>query len=665
MRHRVRFSRGIVATLAMILPLLLGPGASALPRYEIIALGLQDAGHTSEVRFSTAEHLTESGYVAGLSTRAGAIPNAGSSAWLYDGADTVRLGFADAEHTKDDGYQSSTVVRLNESGTVLGWSWRYTGRSSTGQSVWRSDGGGLERLGYFDADHTDGTNGWQLTRASDLTESGYVVGTSDRYNGEAFSGSSAWLHDGVGTVRLGFIDEDHTRESDGGQFSILGSLTESGYVTGISARYTEKSNRGWTAWRFDGTRTVRIGLFDDEHTVDVNGLQVSDVIDLNESGWVLGKSDRYVGESSAGRSAWLYDGADTIRLGFTGAEYTGKDGGQYTWATLLTESGFAAGASSRFPGAESGGVSAWLYDGEVKRLGFTDAEHTFDDGQQWSSVDHLTESGSAAGTSRRAGGVLGLGQSAWWYDGVSTRRLGLIGDEHTRLDGHQFSEAQLVTESGYVVGRSNRYHVSRGNGVSVWLFDGSSTIRLGLMDEDHSRVPYDSQGSTAEFLTESGYVAGISERYSRGSGKGRTAWVFDANTETVIPIVLDVRADGYAVSNIAFLGEDGLALGSYQRFETDDDLGTRHAFVWTPEDGAMDLGALIDGGIEPGGWSSLGTVLQANGLPEILGWGVQDGDRIAYLLAPVPEPGAVALTVLGLLVLVPFARVRLAARGDR
>lgn len=667
MRHRSWFPRGVVATLAMILPLLLGLGASALPRYEIVALGLKDAEHTRSTdgaQFSSGEHLTESGYVAGFSLRYIGGASAGHSVWLYDGFETTRLGFIDAEHTKADGFQSSSLQLLNESGAVLGWSERYAGTEHNGRSLWRYDGTSLVRLGYFDADHSGSEDGYQLSLATDLTETGFVAGTSVRLSGPSYAGQSAWLDDGVGTVRLGYFDEQHTRAGDGVQLSLVNHLTESGYAAGSSNRYFGPASAGFSAWRYDGARTVRLGYFDGDHTRSGDAFQSSDVGWLTESGSAMGTSERFIGASSRGRSIWLYDGADTTRLGFFDEAHTGTDGSQFSWPLHLTESGFAAGTSDRFSGDDGFGVSVWLYDGVgTTRLGFSDAEHTGVNGYQASSVRHLTEPGFVAGASQRFAGAKHLGSSAWWYDGIHTVRLGLADEEHTRNDGYQSSRADFATASGSVAGISIRYREGgESQGATAWLYDGSRTIRLGLTDVDHTQSSFGYRSSDVSFLTESGYVAGQSNRYAGVQSAGSTAWVFNPEVAAVRPIVL---SDGFgATSHIDFLGEDGLVLGSYSFYDTD---GTfrRHAFVWTPDDGAVDLGVLVDGGISREGWDALVLAIRANGLPEILGQGRLAGNEIAYLLAPVPEPGAIALLLVGLLVLSPSVRLRIGVRSGR
>ncbi len=51
-----------------------------------------------------------------------------------------------------------------------------------------------------------------------------------------------------------------------------------------------------------------------------------------------------------------------------------------------------------------------------------------------------------------------LGHSAWLYDGATTLNIGLTGSEHTRNDGYQYSTSQQLNEAGQVSGYADRYN---------------------------------------------------------------------------------------------------------------------------------------------------------------------------------------------------------------
>ena len=129
---------------------------------------------------------------------------------------------------------------------------------------------------------------------------------------------------------------------------------------------------------------------------------------------------------------------------------------------------------------------------------------------------------------------------------------------------------------------------------------------------------------------------------------GQDAWFYDPVLDQTFALQLSTRSDGYAYSSAAYLGEDGLVLGTYTLFDAlDNNLGNR-AFYFTIADGLHDLGSLVDGGLAANGWDYLASAIRANGLGQILGYGKltsQSGGQMAYLLTPiaVPEPSTFLL----------------------
>ena len=73
----------------------------------------------------------------------------------------------------------------------------------------------------------------------------------------------------------------------------------------------------------------------------------------------------------------------------------------------------------------------------------------------------------------------------------------------------------------------------------------------------------------------------------------------------------------------------------------------KRAFIW--ESGMMtDLNDLL---VPNAGWDYLFDARDINNNGQITGTGVIDGDRRAYVLTPIPEPGTLLLFALGALVL--------------
>ena len=594
----------------------------------------------------------------------------GKTAWLYNGSATVKVGLTDAEHTRNDGLKYGGALELTESGYVCGYSNRYNGGIGfLGPSAWLYNGSATLKIGLTGAEHTR-SNGWKESYAHELTESGCVRGISFRYTGSSFMGVTAWFYDGSATLNIGLTGPEHTR-NDGYRTGGTRELTEAGYVSGYSFRYNGGSSYlGQSAWLYNGSATLNIGLTDPEHTRNV-GSRSSEPLGLTESGYANGWSSRYNGGSSdLGRSAWLYNGSATLNIGLTDPEHTRDDGYRASYPQQLTESGHVRGASLRYNGGSSDlGRSAWLYNGSATvNIGLAAPEHTRDDGYRYSYPQQITESGYVSGYSRRYnGGSSDLGRSAWLYNGWATVNIGLTDPEHTRDDGYRHSSAG-VTESGYAIGLSSRYNGGSSNlGQTAWLYNGSATLNIGLTDAMHTRDDgYRSSGTRK--LTDTGYVSGYSLRYNGGSsGLGQSGWLYDPTLDETFPLVLSERSDGYAYSEVQFVGEDGLTLGNYTLFDSEDnELGDR-AFYFTSAGGLHDLGGLVDGGLAATGWSYLAEPIGAIGNEQIVGQGMllsQTDGMFAYLLTPqpqepvIPEPTTLGLMGLGLLSLLRRRRPR-------
>ena len=321
-------------------------------------------------------------------------------------------------------------------------------------------------------------------------------------------------------VPLGLDDLEHTR-NDGYKFSYANfsyanptyALNEAGQVIGYSERYNGGSTQlGYSAWLYDGATTIDIGLTGSEHTFS-DGSKRSTPYQLNEAGQVSGLSWRYNGGSThLGSSAWLYDGVTTIDIGLTGSEHTRGDGFKQSGAGPLNKAGQVLGYSIRFNGGTDLGYSVWLYDGATTiNVGLTGSEHTRSDGYKYSDAGQLNEAGQVSGHSCRYNGGSTFGESAWLYDGTTTIEIGLAGSEHTRNDGYKQSTPHQLNEAGQVSGYSTRYNGGTYLGLSAWLYDGATTIHIGLTGSEHTRNDgYKLSGLYFEQLNEAGQVIGAS-----------------------------------------------------------------------------------------------------------------------------------------------------------
>ncbi|MEX2168905.1 MAG: hypothetical protein WD851_06325 [Pirellulales bacterium] len=504
--------------------------ALALPAYNIVPIGLDDLEHTYNggSTFNGVQDLNEAGHIMGYANRHfGGSAALGRSAWLYNGSTTLNIGLITSEHTRNDGYKSSFPEEMNDLGQVLGYSDRYKGGSTElGQSAWLYDGANTVNIGLTGPEHTR-SDGYRRSTAEELNEAGQVSGTSNRYSGgEIELGQSAWLYDGATTINIGFTGQEHTRD-DGYKFSNSYDLNEEGHVLGVSRRYgVEGTDLGQSAWVYDGASTINIGLIGGKYTGS-DGYQFSQSFRLNEAGQVSGISWR----AGGGSNNWFFDGVNTIEIGLVGAEHTPPDGHRAGGATRLNEAGQVTGTSERFgSGGQRLGRSGWFYNGTTTvEIGLTGPENTRDDGYRDITLKHLNQSGDVMGFSELFNGKSSpWGRSVWLFNGTTTINVGLTDIEHTGNLGQQESHSQQLNEAGHVAGYSLRY--GSGRGVSAWLYNGTTTLNIGLTGAEHTRSS-GARSSEVWELNNAGHVTGYSERFDGGSiGLGRSAWLYDGTT---------------------------------------------------------------------------------------------------------------------------------------
>jgi hypothetical protein len=648
--------------------------ALAVPSYRIPALGLAGPKYTSAYGYLTMSDFTlnERGVVVGNSAiYYGGSDSLGSNAWLYDGATTVEIGLTGAGFTSSDGSENvQAYARLNESGQTIGYSSRYSGVSRLGQSAWLYDGATTIEIGLTGAEYIR-SDGYRYSSPGLLNEAGQVTGSSVRYKGGSTEfGQSVWLYDGATTIEIGLTGAEYTRD-DGYRVNRVDRLNDAGQVSGYSERFNGSSYLGTSAWLYNGTTTIEIGPTGAEFTRS-DGSRYYDAdgsFELNQAGQVAGLAARYGGGTKdLGWGAWLYDGAKTVVVGLTGTEHTRDDGfrqsrfllgpGSYPMA-VVNERGQTVGSSDRYGGSTYLGSSAWLYDGtNTIEIGLTGPEHTRSDGFRSSDVccgpdQPLNEAGYVIGHSRRYQGAESLGNSAWLYDGTSTIEIGLAGPEHTRSDGYKASGAAALNDAGQVVGTSLRYEGTRELGPRAWFYNGTTTIEIGLTGPEYTRSD-GLQEITPHYLNQSGQVVGTSYRFDSDT---RDFWFYDPTLNQTFSLRFPYIVD--ADYEITYFGEDGLVLGYWTKY-TGGVYLTSRAFYFTVADGLRELNSLVEGGLSANGWFNLAFTTRANRAGQILGRGFTvPGPLQPFLLTPViPEPNSAVLTVLSTLTLFQCRRKR-------
>jgi hypothetical protein len=224
-------------------------------------LGLTDGLHTDSEGEQNAyvQNVMPNGLAFGQSERYVDSADAGYTAWLFDGTTYTTVGLYNARHTGESGQQHSAVERYSPDGQfVAGISHRF--QAGAGTSIWLYDGAtttNITRWGTF----WEEEDGYRRSSLTAVNNRGDVVGYSNRYNeaGTQMTGWIAWLLKDGEYTDLGLVDVAHTRE-DGYQYSRATQISESGYVAGWSRIYQGEYTGGNTAWLYDGRRASAINV---------------------------------------------------------------------------------------------------------------------------------------------------------------------------------------------------------------------------------------------------------------------------------------------------------------------------------------------------------------------------------------------------------------------
>jgi probable HAF family extracellular repeat protein len=503
-----------------------------------------------------------------------------------------QLGFTGAGYESNNGYSFSGPVFLTDTGEVVGSSERYdTSGAHNGSDAWLQTGTSTLQIGLIGPGY-EGANGRRASGFYGMNDVGLVTGSSDRFDTAGNPrGYDAWLYEGGATVRLGLTGPGY-ESAAGFRTSELGAWepNSQGQVAGYSGLFDASGNRlGEDAWLYTDGASVRIGPSGPEYEQPGGGRR-SNPRYLNDAGQVVGFSD----SAGYGRHAWLYDGTTTIQLGFTGPGYERADGYRASDTgtdredrSTLNAAGQVAGYSARFDASgHDHGTDAWLYDGaSTVQLGFTGLGYEQADGYRQSYVFDTNEAGQVAGHSARFSGTISFGQDAWLDDAEHIVRLGLLGAGYEQTDGFRWSEVQALNDAGQVAGYSNRYDGSNEfRGTDAWLSTGGISVAIGLTGPGYEQSDGHREGSV-HFVNDIGQVAGYSTRYDASNRPdGRDAWVYDPVGNHTYAINLSTRpSDGYAWSHIDYLDDRGFALGMFELYDqaTSAALGRRAFYFFS------------------------------------------------------------------------------------
>jgi len=582
--------------------------ASAVPLFTVETLGPTEGPYTSTygLRASSAWRTNAAGQVIGTAVQYGDDPRVhGQGAWLYDGTTTHIIGLRDAAHSHDGNFQYNEVQVINAAGQVLGHAERFDPWGlgvPIGTTAWLHDASGTRVIGPIARDAVTHPH-FRSDLAQALNEAGEVIGGSYGYDSHTgFERASAWLYSAGTTTELGYDDSAHER-ADGFRSSAAIALNESGAVLGYSERYDQgTSRRGRSSWLYAAGTTRAIGLDDAVENTPVA---------LDDAGRAIGNARSTVGDDRApAERAWLFDGTDTRAIGLFDASHPAPGGGNRNEALLLGNGGTVVGyASQRDAAGELLGQTAWTYrDGETTAIGLFDATHTNPDGMHTGYVRTLGDGGHVIGSALRYDTEESRrGASAWVFDGVTTRAVPLDAAGLGPDQGYRSAVPERVNADGLVTGYVS-YLPPGGrwaNRSTVWAYE-SDSARLHLFDLPDARPVAD--GGHAEWL---------------------------------------------------YLDESGLGLGIYELLGASDPNQRRANFGFTPEYGFFRLDDALEGGLEGNGWTLFDFFADAAD-GRIVGGGTLARDAQGFGFAGVrltrvdrgglPSPSTLGLALLALAV---------------
>lgn len=336
---------------------------------------------------------------------------------------------------------------------------------------------------------------------------------------------------------------------------------------------------------------------------------------MNEAGQVLGYAHDF--GTSGGAPVWLFDGTTTSVIGLVGVDYKNSSNALSARPIDLNENGQAIGYSDAI-GLPQGGTHSWFFNGTTtRRIGLTDADHTSDSGHQYSSAVALSNTGHVVGYARRDIDGRHAGYSTWLFNGKDSIDISLGGTAYTRSDGYRYSMPAGINDAGLVVGTNNRYISDQGAGVAAWIYDGKTTTEIGLSGAEFggSGISY----SKALEINQGGQVVGYTDRMNGGVSIGRAAWVYEkgVNREVGIATISAARTAGWTNSEVVALNENGQVAGNsakYRPGEWDPD-------QWTWFDNGTDTRVigLVDGLHTRNDGRRVGEVISLNDAGQVVG----------------------------------------------
>jgi len=392
---------------------------------------------------------------------------------------------------------------VNNSGTAVGYSWKYVSGSHLGDRAvrWDASGTAATELGVL------GTNssGSASAIAHSVNDAGTAVGSSSKYVSGSYVGDRAvrWNASETAATELDSLGTDSNGTTTARAYALNNAGTAVGYSEKYNASNVSLGSRA-VRWDASGTAATELGVLG----TTSSGFTTSRAYAINEAGTAVGYANKSVSGSFRGVRAvrWDASGTAATELGNLGLSSTGFTS---AYAYAVNDAGTAVGIADKYVSGTKVGIRAVRWDASgtaATELGNLGLRST---GDTTAYAYAVNDAGTAVGWSAKyvAGSDVGARAVRWDASGTAATELGNLG---TDSGGYTSSQAYAVNGAGTAVGYADKYvSGSRvGSRAVVWLPDASA---LDLNDLGVVANPNDGTWvlTQAKALSEDGWVAGI------------------------------------------------------------------------------------------------------------------------------------------------------------
>jgi Protein of unknown function (DUF3466) len=410
------------------------------------------------------------------------------------------------------GFKDGYATGVNNAGIAIGAAYKYDASDTDlGERAFRWDATAATELGNLGADIDGIAHSWAIA----INDAGTVVGAAERHDGSGeFIGVRAvrWDASGTAATELGNLGTD----SDGVTWSGASAINDSGIVVGDSDKYAGSGDwLGNRAVRWNVSGTVATEL--ENLGSDTSGFTSCFANAINDSGTVFGIAQKYDSEGAdQGSRAVRWDTLSTVvtELGNLGTDTSGYT---FSYVNAINNAGTAVGIAETYDGSgESIGLRAVRWDAsgtvatELGNLG-TDSS-----GSTYSHANDINDIGTAVGTAEiydESSEFFGYRTVRWEASSTVATALGNLG---TDPSGITDSDAFAINNAGIAVGYAADYDGSGtllGERAVYWDLDGTVMDLNTLIDP--------ASGWTLELanaISDTGWIAGSGKFDPDGAG---------------------------------------------------------------------------------------------------------------------------------------------------